>query len=348
MQRIADQQNVGPTGSIKLTQNLDTKFSSLTPGNIKANSPIVARSAQVRGSPITVVSKTNNSQFIVPPSGQILELQNTQPQTTLLNTAPPLVKQTTFTSKGEVPIAQVPGQGIPQGGTSMILNTNTTQTSRLAHINQVVGMGQRSVASAAATENKVLLNSQTKQTITPSNKAASTNAKRPTKQKIAQAPAPPQVSPKTQRKKTAAISTPTPEFQGNQMQYLSNTQPITMPPNLPQTVMSTVNPNLQTMGNVTHTMNVPTQSPQGHYLHGLPSGVTMYPGVNQQTGIPGPPTPTTPSSTPLSTLLALYSITHLPTSTPQIQEIIRRKDTPESQKVEDLRRVIQEHTNRTH
>jgi len=72
-------------------------------------------------------------------------------------------------------------------------------------------------------------------------------------------------------------------------------------------------------------------------------GVAMYPSVNHQP-IPGP---AQPSSTPLSTLLALYSITQLPTSTPQIQEIIRRKDTPETQKVEDLRRVIQEHTNRS-
>ncbi|KAL6060479.1 Pharynx and intestine in excess protein 1 [Balamuthia mandrillaris] len=54
--------------------------------------------------------------------------------------------------------------------------------------------------------------------------------------------------------------------------------------------------------------------------------------------------PQSSPTTPWSTMLALYSITQLPSSTPHIQEIVRRKDIPEATKVEMLRRVIQEHT----
>lgn len=112
------------------------------------------------------------------------------------------------------------------------------------------------------------------------------------------------------------------------------------------------------MYNVSQNMSNPVNLPQGIQMNPLSGGRNVpmqqmggqFPNVS---GVPSPyphpvpqATPTQPSSTPLSTLLALYSITQLPTSTPQIQEIIRRKDTPEAQKVEDLKKVIQEYSKR--
>ena len=63
--------------------------------------------------------------------------------------------------------------------------------------------------------------------------------------------------------------------------------------------------------------------------------------VNMPVARPLTPGMTTPAAgvtavqpgSPLSALLAVYSMTHLPRSTPQIQEIISNKATPEAQKV---------------
>jgi hypothetical protein len=55
------------------------------------------------------------------------------------------------------------------------------------------------------------------------------------------------------------------------------------------------------------------------------------------------PTAAQSSATSFSALLALYSIAQSPDSASQIQEIMRRQDMGENQKIEDIRRIMQEH-----
>jgi len=127
---------------------------------------------------------------------------------------------------------------------------------------------------------------------------------------------------------------PTP---GNSLSGILPSQtPLQQIPN--RMALNTQTPLLPFSTNNNHNPNAPTPPLNQTSLQqiSLPNQGPVLGGAMQQT-------PQNSGTTPRYIRLALFCITQLPNTRSQVQEIITRKDFPDAQKEEAIRKVIQEH-----